>query len=198
MNKKDKAPFYSLYSILSRTFNTLRLFIAINFSPRFTAALTGLSEELAAQAVFCRATAAENFHLTLAFIGESQRAEDIKALLEPGLGPAFTLVTARVGCFRRPGGDVCWLGVKPDPRLNELQAEIASRLTAAGFKLEQRPFRPHLTLLRQAAFPAGFDLRRWGRDLPALHERCCRVSLMESRRERGKLIYEELYGRELD
>ena len=56
----------------------MRLFIAINFSPRFKTALMQLTQELAAQAVFCRATEQENLHLTLAFIGESERAEDIK------------------------------------------------------------------------------------------------------------------------
>ena len=175
----------------------MRLFIAINFSPRFAAALSELTQELAAQAVFCRATAPENHHLTLAFIGESERADDIKELLAPALSPAFTLVTDGLGRFSRPGGDICWLGLRRDRTLEALQARVARRLSGAGFALERRPFRPHLTLLRQAVFPQGFDLAAYGRGLPALHERCCRVSLMESRREQGRLLYRELYGREL-
>ena len=99
----------------------MRLFVAINFSDRFKSALTQLTAELAAQAVFCRATEQENLHLTLAFIGESERAGDIRELLAPALGPAFTLKTACLGCFERKGGGVCWLGVKREPRLMELQ-----------------------------------------------------------------------------
>lgn len=176
----------------------MRLFIAINFSERFKTALTQLTGELAAQAVFCRATPPENFHLTLAFIGESGRAQDIKELLAPALGPAFTLKTAGVGCFQRKGGDVCWLGVKREPRLTELQGEIERRLRQAGFDLERRPFRPHLTLLRQTAFPPEFDLKEFSRELPVLHERVCRVCLMESDLSGRRPVYTELYGRELE
>ena len=176
----------------------MRLFIAINFSPRFKTALMQLTQELAAQAVFCRATEQENLHLTLAFIGESERAEDIKELLAPGLGPAFTLKTAALGCFQRRGGDVCWLGVKKEPRLIELQSEIERRLRREGFELERRPFRPHMTLLRQAAFPPEFDLKEFSRDLPVLHERVFRVSLMESDLSGPRPVYRELYGRDLD
>lgn len=176
----------------------MRLFIAINFSDRFRAALTQLTGELAAQAVFCRATPPENFHLTLAFIGESGRAEDIKELLAPALGSAFTLKTAGVGRFPRPGGDVCWLGVKKEPLLSELQAELERRLRSAGFALERRSFRPHLTLLRQAAFPPDFDLKEFSRQLPVLHERVFRVSLMASDLSGRRPVYTELFGRELD
>ncbi|MBO7667300.1 MAG: RNA 2',3'-cyclic phosphodiesterase [Firmicutes bacterium] len=176
----------------------MRLFVAINFSSRFKTALTQLTEELAAQAVFCRTTPPENFHLTLAFIGESERAVEAEELLSPALGPAFTLKTGSLGRFERQGGDVCWLGIRREPRLLGLQAEIEGRLRKAGFELERRPFRPHMTLLRQAAFPPGFDLKAWGRELPVLHERVTRVSLMRSDLSGPRPVYSELYGRELD
>lgn len=176
----------------------MRLFVAINFSDRFKSALTQLTREVAAQAVFCRATEPENFHLTLAFIGESERAGEVGALLSPALGPAFTLKTAGLGCFRRKGGDVCWLGLQREPRLTELQAEVERRLRAAGFELERRPFRPHMTLLRQAAFPPDFDLKAFSRELPLLHERVFRVSLMASDLSGPRPVYTELYCRELD
>ena len=178
-------------------YNTLRLFIAINFSPRFSEALQALTDELAAQARFSRPTPPENFHLTLAFIGESERADEIRALMEPSLGPAFTLATAGLGRFARSGGDVCWLGIERSKPLMELQAELARRLTDACFELEKRAFKPHLTLLRQAAFPPGFDLKEYGRDLPRLHERVDRVSLMSSDLSGKRPVYRELYGREL-
>ncbi|MBR3391131.1 MAG: RNA 2',3'-cyclic phosphodiesterase [Firmicutes bacterium] len=176
----------------------MRLFVAINFSDRFKSALTQLTAELAAQAVFCRATEQENLHLTLAFIGESERAGAIRELLAPALGPAFTLKTACLGCFERKGGGVCWLGVKREPRLLGLQGEIERRLRRAGFELERRPFRPHMTLLRQAVFPPDFDLKEFGRQLPVLHERVFRVSLMESDLSGRRPVYTELFGRELD
>lgn len=175
----------------------MRLFIAINFSPRFKTALHELTKDLAAQAVFCRATAPENHHLTLAFIGESERAQDIIELMQPDLGEAFTLVTADLGRFKREGGDIYWLGIRRNPQLERLQAELCQRLRHAGFQLERKAFRPHLTLLRQASFPAEFDLSAVSRKLSPLHERCFKVSLMESRREQGRLVYRELYAKEL-
>ena len=176
----------------------MRLFIAINFSPRFSEALQALTAELAAQARFSRPTPPENFHLTLAFIGESERADEIRALMEPSLGPAFTLATAGLGRFARSGGDVCWLGIERSQPLTELQAELYRRLTRAGFDLEKRAFKPHLTLLRQAVFPPEFDLKAYSRDLPRLHERVDRVSLMSSDLSGKRPVYRELYGRELE
>ena len=175
----------------------MRLFIALNFSPRFREALSDITGRLAAESVFGRPTPPENHHLTLAFIGESERAEELGRLLLPAPGPAFTLVTARPGLFRRSGGDVCWLGLAKDPDLTGLQRELARRLNDAGFELERRPFRPHLTLLRQAVFPPEFDLAAWGADLPALHERIDRVSLMESRRAGSRMVYREVSGVDL-
>ena len=176
----------------------MRLFIAINFSPRFTEALQDLTAELAAQARFSRPTPPENFHLTLAFIGESERADDIAALMEPSFGPAFTLATAGLGRFARSGGDVCWLGLERSKPLMSLQSELTRRLTRAGFDLEKRVFKPHLTLLRQAVFPPEFDLKAYSADLPRLHERVDRVSLMSSDLSGKRPVYRELYGRVLD
>lgn len=173
----------------------MRLFIALDFSPRFKQALDELSQALARQAVFARSTRKENFHLTLAFLGEQQDSRPLIDICRSCPAQAFTLVTSRCGNFRRQGGDIWWLGLREQPQLFQLQAELAQRLAAAGYRLEERKFRPHLTLLRQTQMPADFDIRAFNAQLSPLHEYIDSMSLMQSTREQGKLVYRELYRR---
>lgn len=177
----------------------MRLFIAFRFSERFLDALDELTGALCREAVRARPTLRDNHHLTLAFLGEQESAAPWREALEAAQGQATTLVTAGLGCFSRPGGDIWWLGLQREPKLERLHDSLNAALAAAGFRPERRPFRPHLTLLREARMPEGFDAAACGaRLLPyALHERCDRLSLMRSQRLDGRLVYSELYGKQL-
>jgi 2'-5' RNA ligase len=55
----------------------MRLFIAIDFSPEVKQALCGVTTELERQASAGRMVPLENYHLTLAFIGETQRVAEV-------------------------------------------------------------------------------------------------------------------------
>ena len=91
----------------------------------------------------------ENLHLTLAFVGpvdeETARClETAAATVQP---EPFTLVLDEVGQFR--GSRVVWLGASrvPEP-LAHLVALLSRALEPCGYRPDPRPFRPHVTLLR--------------------------------------------------
>jgi 2'-5' RNA ligase len=59
--------------------------------------------------------------------------------------------------FRR--ARVVWMGVESDPRLELLHHDLEVACGDAGFEVEGRPFRPHITLARVRA-PLALDRAR--------------------------------------
>lgn len=106
-----------------------------------------------------RAVAAENIHLTLAFLGSvnaafHECAEQVASAIrvEP-----FTLTLEQMGCWPKSG--ILWTGPRkfPVPVLLLAQA-LNKELGVCGYAPEQRPFMPHVTVARNVRCPA--DLPR--------------------------------------
>jgi RNA 2',3'-cyclic 3'-phosphodiesterase len=101
-----------------------------------------------------RRVAAENLHLTLAFLGSvaPERRACFESAADQLRAAPFTLAFTRSGCFRRNG--ILWAGpaVVP-PMLLELVGDLNRGLAACGFDPERRIYRAHLTLAR--------NVRRW-------------------------------------
>jgi len=90
-------------------------------------------------------------HLTLVFVG----SVDDDALATLGYAaslvamPAFEVEVAGLGAFGRPEHPRnLWAGVSPEAPVAELYRQLASQVAAAGFEIEHRHFRPHVTLAR--------------------------------------------------
>ena len=137
----------------------MRLFVAI--SPP-AEALTALDTELGPTRRVAphglRWTRPEQWHLTLAFLGEVPDA-DVPVLTESLAAvmsdAPMTLRLAGGGCF---GTRVLWVGLAGDVHaLRTLAADIATVARGAGLALEDQSFRPHLTLARAGKEKA--DLR---------------------------------------
>ncbi len=94
---------------------------------------------------------AENFHLTLRFIGEIQgwQAEEIDHALAALRGRGFPLTLAGVGTFSKAGrATQLWVGVERSPQLDHLRVKIETALQRVGLPAERRRFVPHITLAR--------------------------------------------------
>lgn len=94
---------------------------------------------------------AENYHITLRFIGEvaAHQAEEIDHALAALRARGFPLVLAGVGTFTRGGRETTlWAGVERGPPLDLLQSKIETALQRAGLAPERRRFAPHVTLAR--------------------------------------------------
>jgi 2'-5' RNA ligase len=94
-------------------------------------------------------------HVTLAFLGE-QPAEKLDVLQRVGNAAARAtapgvLKLGQAGSFGpRSAPRVLWVGLDGDiGLLSALQSNLTTRLGEAGFSLEDRPFRPHVTLARR-------------------------------------------------
>src|SRR5207253_8180234 len=100
-----------------------------------------------------RATRDETVHLTLAFLGDADRAKAAQAASAVRMG-AFELPinSAKYWTDNR----IVWVGPREMPRrLGELVDELHRSLRNSGFRLENRPFAAHITLVRKAAKPAA-------------------------------------------
>jgi len=98
-----------------------------------------------------RAVPAHNIHLTLVFLGAvpRERLDGLEALAATIKGSAFALDIDRVDYWRH--NRIVWAGVKDCPEmLTALVKRLEQALSGAGFRLNQRPYVPHITLLRDA------------------------------------------------
>lgn len=87
-------------------------------------------------------------HVTLHFLGEAEIELVAAALAEVAI-PAFRLDLQGVGQFPSAGGaTTLWAGVCGSPEMLLLPAATAAKLMTVGFRLETRPYTPHVTLAR--------------------------------------------------
>ena len=165
----------------------MRLFVAVRFSPAVRSALLDGISALRRQGkgTFTRP---ENLHLTLAFIGETANAALAKEVLEQlHTTKPFSMTVGGLGHF----DDLWWTGIRENRELEALALSVQSALRQAGFAIEKRRWRPHVTLVR-----------RWQGPRPTATVRetamtVDRICLMESLRVDGRLVYKELYSRHL-
>lgn len=95
-----------------------------------------------------------HLHLTLAFAGTVQAsvAETLAQALPAFPGQPADLHLNHYGHFRGPR--VAWIGPSSTPPALEALARAAARAChAAGVRLEERPFHPHVTLRRHVPAP---------------------------------------------
>lgn len=131
-----------------------RLFLAVPLSGEAQALLAAQIAELAALDWPVRWVQPDTAHLTIRFLGESDRehAELLRLALPPVVQaePGFDLRTAAFGVFpnfRRPR--VIWLGLHgPAHRLERLAARIDATVAELGFGTRDEAYHPHLTLGR--------------------------------------------------
>jgi len=169
----------------------MRLFIAINFNDEIKDALLETASELEAASRRGRFTRRENLHLTLVFIGETDRVEDIVDVMEEVAEEAFTeplvIKLSDAGIFKGRGGDLHWIGIENTPGLKTLAKALADGLRAEDFLIEKRRFVPHITIGREVVLSGPADVRVHAATMTA-----DRISLMRSERAGGLLVYTEL------
>src|SRR5947207_10970042 len=135
----------------------MRCFIAIDLPPDIKAEIS--RQQAALRAALAQApardqkinwTRPDGIHLTLKFLGETDRVNEVTEALQ-GIGPfeKFSVEVKGFGFFpdaRRPR--VLWTGIDAPPALGELASRVETAMEKMGFPPEGRAFAPHLTLAR--------------------------------------------------
>lgn len=140
-----------------------------------------------------------NLHLTLYFLGETERIGEAAACLDGPRAEPFSLALGGLGRFERREGDVFWAGVAPAPALTALQAALVEAVARAGFPVEKRPYTPHITLARRMRLHKGMGPGDWEGLLPPCAMEVGALCLLESvRDEEGLLSYRTVAERRLE
>jgi 2'-5' RNA ligase len=139
-----------------------RLFVALRFPAGVNEALEDIAFDLPGAAW----TPAEQYHLTLRFIGDPGMVSlgDVDRALRGLRAPSFPLNLRGTGHFPLRGDpETVWVGAEENSALSSLRNRVEAALTRAGIPAEGRKFHPHVSLARvKAAHPrdvAAFQIR---------------------------------------
>lgn len=156
------------------TARTIRVFFAIWPDNAAQEQMAGLAKRLRLESL-CggRKTKADNIHLTLVFIGDVD-AITLETLREAANKikdtetRAFDFVVDTVRYWKH--NQIVYATTDSVPReLIDLVSALQDALSAAGFPLEQRPYIPHITLMKRASCqtlpqlpgPVVWRVREW-------------------------------------
>jgi 2'-5' RNA ligase len=125
----------------------MRLFIATSFPEEILRSLNERVTSLKPQLPRASWIRPETQHLTFAFLGEQD--ESLVTRLELPGGKPFEANLHGCGFFpNHRHARVGWVGVKPGEEFVTLAGCVRNAVSAAGVKIDQNEFRPHLTLMR--------------------------------------------------
>lgn len=163
----------------------MRIFIAIRLTEAFKASIMDAQEGLREQGVRGNFTRPENLHLTLAFIGETDRIDDIKAAVASVKLDPFVITTGQLGCFNGRSR-VLWMGIQGKEKMKTLALRLRKALDERGINYSHGPFQPHITLVRQPT-ETPLDIE--------VEDACMTIRdivIMKSERIDGRLVYTTL------
>ncbi len=169
----------------------MRLFAAVPLDRRGREAAAVYQTALRQLGIRGNFTRPENLHVTLAFLGEQPDWRDAAEALETVEGEPGVLALDRLDSF--PRGGVLYRGSGDDGAVRSLAAAAASALSRAGFRLEKRSFKAHVTLCRELRAPEGTSLP----PPPAIRVPVRELVLYWSHRPGGVLTYTPMWSKNL-
>jgi 2'-5' RNA ligase len=132
----------------------MRLFVAVDLGDEVVRAVDEQVQKLRRQAPEAKWVDAHKMHVTLVFLGQTDEAratavgEAVRAAAA-GHEPLTISVESGGGFGTKKAPRVLWIGLAGElDALGRLQQDVAQRMEALEFEMEQRPFKPHLTLAR--------------------------------------------------
>lgn len=175
---------------------SIRLFIALNFSNEVKAQINEKISKVESNSIQGKFVNEEHMHLTVEFLGEIQnnRVNLIKEIMDKLEFSPFTLSLTKVGYFKRPEGNIYWLRLKDNDTLLNIQQKLHQSLIDNGFELEDRKYKPHITLGRKVILKDNFNTDELNGFIEKIEISINKVDLMKSESINGKLIHSLVYS----
>ena len=130
----------------------MRLFVALDIDPDIRERITAFCNQMRALASDVRWVGPETFHVTLQFLGETKKFDDIRGALKTVKAEVVQLAFRGAGFFPTPKAPrVFWIGIESDQRLQTLAGSVTTATRALGFERDTGPYTPHLTLARRGS-----------------------------------------------
>ncbi|MFO1444192.1 RNA 2',3'-cyclic phosphodiesterase [Bacillus sp. Bva_UNVM-123] len=129
-------------------------FFAVSLPNETKRDLNESCRELKAKLPFNRWVYHEDYHITLAFLGSasSEKLMTAKKLVQSALKgeKSFSLHINQLGVFGKEDEPrIFWADTIQENRLSSIRDKVYSACVQAGFELDTRAFKPHITLARK-------------------------------------------------
>lgn len=139
-------------------------FLAVPISEDIKLAYKQWSEKLKSLFPFKTWVHHEDYHITLVFLGDTPQAELNKVIAQMKMivknHEPFELHLNGLGYFgKKESPRIFWGGIDRQSQLEDLQKDVLQACEKVGFDLENRPYRPHLTLARRYKEDGGFPFQ---------------------------------------
>lgn len=174
----------------------MRIFIGIGLGIEQKSAILKVQDELK-HIASGRFTRVDNLHLTLNFLGEVDAERlvlVIKAADEAAsVTECFNIEFDRLGKFPSGRKSIIWLGVSERRELLDIYSRLSERLELYGFRREERPYSPHLTLAREARLEKPLESLELSAISGTLSQHISEITVYESRSKGGLLEYVPLH-----
>ncbi len=180
----------------------MRLFIAIELPEEMRAALHRTAMELKRRAKRASVAGKENYHLTLAFLGEvpAKRLREVREAMDAVAEEPFAMETGELGNFCSRGEALYWASVRECGNFGALcriHDVLVTEFSARGLPVDEKPFKPHITLARRVQTEEKFDREAFANGLSHLRADVAQICLMKSERIDGGMVYTKLYAKKL-
>ena len=130
----------------------MRLFIALDIDPGIRDRITSFRDQMRALVPDARWVGPETFHVTLQFLGETKKLDEISHALQQVKCVSTQLAFRGSGFFPNSKAPrVFWVGIEGDERLQSLAGEVAKAMLPLGFESDAASYMPHLTLARSGS-----------------------------------------------
>ncbi len=177
----------------------MRLFIAADTGGELRDELLDTIDDLRSWSLEGSFTDEANLHLTLAFLGDSDRGElpyikDALIKTVSCLEPPLELTLEGLGFFKGRGrGRTCYRKVRNTKKLQWLAGRLHRELDMR----EEKPFRPHITLARRCVLYDDFDQGDFEEGLVNVSMEAEHITLYESTLTGGGPVYTPVYRLDL-
>ena len=160
----------------------MRAFIAIPVPENMRKALIQAMHEAKKQGLDGRFVPAQNYHITVAFLGEVKDIVKIKEVMA-----AFPVEKSRLSFdgFEIRQDLIC-MNLKGNQKIKKYVSDLRNALKAAGFSVDTGKFEPHITVLR------GLKGKRPALSVPKADMMVDRICLMKSEEKDGRRVYKEI------
>lgn len=177
----------------------MRIFYAIDFDEKTKREIRHVAKDISNILKAGRMIDPFNYHVTLEYIGEIEngKLDRYIIVLQRALinSKRADLVFKSISSFIKDKKQLIYLKVEDNSEVERARVDILREL-----KIKEKPFSPHITLFRDAIFKEGLSIDAIS-DIIGFKEikyRVNEISIMESKKINGKIVYIDLYDQCLE